>query len=135
MRIVIDTNVLLTCAHPRSSATKLFHSLIKGDVTLCISHDILLEYREIFERQGGYLAKDFINEIIYYLPKIEYAKIHYRWNLIINDPDDNKFVDCAIAANADFIITEDKHFEILKTIYFPIVNIITVKEFIDQYLN
>lgn len=46
-----------------------------------------------------------------------------------NDPDDNKFVDCAIASNADFIVTEDRHFQLLKDVPFPRVNVIGIEEF------
>lgn len=56
----------------------------------------------------------------------------FNWKLISQDPDNNKFVDCAIAANADYIVTNDKHFNVLKDIAFPKVNIITLQEFIIQ---
>lgn len=46
--------------------------------------------------------------------------------------DDNKFVDCAIAANAQFIVTEDHHYDVLKTIDFPKVNIIKLDEMMDR---
>jgi predicted nucleic acid-binding protein len=48
---------------------------------------------------------------------------------ITNDPDDNKFVDCAIASNADYIVSQDSHFDILKFIDFPKVNVIRLEEF------
>ena len=54
----------------------------------------------------------------------------FFWNLIIADPDDNKFVDCAVAANADYIITNDAHFNVLKSTSFPKINILTLQEFI-----
>lgn len=53
----------------------------------------------------------------------------FKFNLITTDPDDNKFVDCAVASNADFILTEDRHFEELKKIAFPKVEIRTISEF------
>lgn len=43
---------------------------------------------------------------------------------------DNKFIDCAIAANADYIVTNDKHFNVVKNIDFPKVNILSIQEFI-----
>jgi putative PIN family toxin of toxin-antitoxin system len=55
----------------------------------------------------------------------------YKWNLIPQDPDDNKFVDCAIASNSDWIITHDKHFNVLNQISFPRINIISIEEFIN----
>ena len=54
---------------------------------------------------------------------------HYTFALIEADKDDNKFVDCAIAANAKCIATEDKHFRVLKNIPFPKVEILGIEEF------
>jgi predicted nucleic acid-binding protein len=55
--------------------------------------------------------------------------VFYKWNLITADPDDNKFVDCAISANAKYIVSNDRHFKILENIDFPKVNISTIDEF------
>lgn len=55
--------------------------------------------------------------------------------MISQDPDDNKFVDCAIASNSDWIVTNDKHFHILKGIDFPRVNVISVEDFIHLLKN
>ena len=60
---------------------------------------------------------------------------HYRWNLITKDPDDNKFVDCAIFANADFIVSDDNHFKELKNIEFPKVLVVRLEEFARLYRN
>jgi predicted nucleic acid-binding protein len=45
------------------------------------------------------------------------------------DPDDNKFSDCAIAAGANYLVTEDKHFDVLKEIGFPQINVVSLDEF------
>ena len=45
------------------------------------------------------------------------------------DEDDNKFVDCAFAANADFIVTNDAHFNVLNTIDFPSIPILSIDKF------
>ncbi len=61
---------------------------------------------------------------------------YYKWNLISTDPDDNKFVDCAINAGVDLIVSNDKHFKILKTIDFPELNVVDInlfKEIIFMY--
>ncbi len=58
--------------------------------------------------------------------------VYYRWNLIKQDTDDNKFVDCAIAANANFIVTNDKHFKGLKNISFRKVEVISADEFLQK---
>jgi predicted nucleic acid-binding protein len=50
------------------------------------------------------------------------------------DEDDEKFVDCAVCGNADFLITNDKNFNILKNIEFPKLKIVTADIFIERYL-
>ena len=54
---------------------------------------------------------------------------YFEWNVIEKDPDDNKFFDCAVAASADYIVSEDKHFNILVNIPFPSVSAIKIIEF------
>lgn len=60
---------------------------------------------------------------------------HFHFQLITRDEDDNKFVDCAIAANASYIVTEDKHFNVLSTIDFPKVDVINLDTFLALLLN
>lgn len=55
---------------------------------------------------------------------------YYSWNLIKNDADDNKYTDIYIAASADYLVTEDGHFNQLKYIDFPKVNVAGIEEFL-----
>ena len=57
---------------------------------------------------------------------------YFRFHLIEQDPDDNKFVDCAIVAGADYIVSEDAHFRVLSTIPFPKVNVILLDDFLKD---
>ena len=74
------------------------------------------------------VAKNVIRTLLL-LPNVKYVNVFFHWNLIEADPDDNKFVDCAISANANYIVTEDKHFNVLKFIDFPKVNVINIEYF------
>jgi len=76
---------------------------------------------------GAEVAENTLKAIMN-LVNIERVDLYYRWNLI-RDADDNKFVDCAIATNAKFIVSHDKHFNILSSIGFPIVKVISAEEF------
>ena len=63
-------------------------------------------------------------------PKIVYRESYFRFHLLSDiDKDDDKFVDCAITAGADYIVTEDSHFDRLKQIPFPQLNVLTLDEF------
>ena len=59
----------------------------------------------------------------------------YRFNLITADPDDNKFVDCAVIAGATYIVSNDRHFEELKQSEFPKVDVRNLSEFLNIVRN
>lgn len=71
----------------------------------------------------GHEVADTILQIIENAVNVELVTRYYKWNLISEDPDDNKFVDCAVASNATFIVTHDRHFNVLKKVDFPKVEV------------
>lgn len=74
------------------------------------------------------VAKDVIRTLLA-LPNVQQVIVYYKWNLVKADADDNKFVDCAVSYNANGIVTQDKHFNALRLINFPKINIISINEF------
>ena len=69
------------------------------------------------------------------LSNVQKQEVFYKWNLIEIDKDDNKFIDCAIAGNADYLVSNDKHFNFLKIIDFPKLNLLTIEEFKELLLQ
>lgn len=63
------------------------------------------------------------------LENIKKSEIHFHLNLISVDPDDNKFSDCAFASNGRYLVTDDKHFHVLKTLSFPAIHVIKLSQF------
>ena len=129
MNIVLDTNVLLTIISERSSIHDIFIAFLDEKYTLCVTTDILIEYEEIITRHMGHNTALNILQVIDNAPNVLNITRYYAWHLIENDPDDNKFVDCAIAANAQYIVTGDRHFNVLKTLDFLNLSVITAYEF------
>jgi putative PIN family toxin of toxin-antitoxin system len=128
-RIVLDTNVLITIIGSNSLNRWIFDGILRGDFILCISKDILLEYEEILgAKTTAEVARNMIDFLVVH-PNIERIDIFYNWNLIEADPDDNKFSDCAIAAGAFCLGSEDRHFIPVKNSYFPALRVYTVSEF------
>ena len=62
---------------------------------------------------------------------VELITPEFHWGLITADPDDNKFVDCAFSAGATYIVSDDSHFNILRTITFPQLLVLRLKEFLE----
>lgn len=134
MRIVLDTNVLIVSFSRKSSYYWIWEGLLKNEYTLCVTTDILLEYEEIIAQQTNAIIATAVLDALTDLPNLVYVTKYVFWQLVKEDADDNKFVDCAIASNARYIVTEDKHFNILKTIDFPKVDILQIKQF-QELLN
>jgi len=132
MKVVLDTNALLVSIPSKSIYRPIFDSLINGDLELVLSNDILLEYIEIIERKANKTIANNIAELLLNLNNINKIEIYFEWNLINNDVDDNKFVDAAIAGAADFIISNDQHFNILQSVDFPKVNVLTIDAFLTH---
>ena len=129
IKVVLDTNVPLVSISSKSKYHWIFKRLLEHGYELFITNDILTEYEEIItQKYSASVAKNVIRTLLL-LPNVYKVDIYYNWNMITNDADDNKFVDCAIASNAHVLITQDKHFEVLKNIEFPRVDVIGVLDF------
>lgn len=129
-RIVLDTNTLIQTVSRRSRYHDIWLSILDGRNTICVSNEILEEYEEILERQVGHRFAVLVVDVLLNNPYTLFVSPTFRFGLITEDPDDNKFVDCAITAGARFIVTEDHHFNILRTIDFPHVDIIGLDDFL-----
>ena len=132
MKIVLDTNCLIPIIIPGSFGYDIWQAFRYGRYTLCVSTEILLEYEEILTRITG--DKEFalyVVEAIANAPNVERINPSFRFNLIISDPDDNKFVDCAIIAGATYIVSNDRHFKELEQYDFPKVDVRTLSEFLN----
>jgi uncharacterized protein len=129
MKVVVDTNVLLVCVSPRSNANWLWQSILQGTFEICITTDILNEYAEIIGREMGLEASEIALDILTDLPNVHFIQKYFAWNLIEADPDDNKFIDCAIAAGAKYLVSEDKHFKILRQFPYFQIEVVSLENF------
>lgn len=130
--IVLDTNCLLQALPTSSPYHKIWQGILDGQLGLCVNTDILDEYEEILSNKTTPEIAHDVVEAIARLSTTIYQETYVHFSLIEADPDDNKFVDCAIASGAEYIVTNDKHFDVLQSIPWPQVNIITIHNFIKQ---
>lgn len=131
-RLVLDTNSLIQCISRRSRYHDLWLSLLDGRNILCVSTEILEEYSEILERKTSTKFAELALDVITNSPYTLFITPYYHFKLIVADPDDDKFVDCAVAGNAKYIVTEDSHYDVLKSLDFPQVDIIKLDDIIQQ---
>ena len=131
MKIVLDTNSLIQSVPRQSRYHIIWEYLVKGEYVLCVSNEILEEYLEILQRLTDYETAELIVKTIVNSPFVELITPYYHFQMIQADPDDNKFVDCAIAAGARYVVTNDHHFDILRQTPFPYVDVIALAEFAE----
>jgi uncharacterized protein len=128
-RVVLDTNIILSILSRRSEYKHILDKLFDNEYEAYITTEILLEYHEKITDFFDATTADIFTDALTTLPNVHKIEPYYHLNLIHADPDDNKFVDCAFAANAHYIVTNDKHFNVLKRISFPKISLLKIKEF------
>lgn len=136
MKVVLDTNCILQIVFPQSYHKEVWDALVARKYTICVSNEILLEYREILERRtGSALFAEEVVEAILSMPNTERVAPSFHFHLITSDPDDNKFVDCAITAGATYIVSNDRHFAELEKYDFPKVAVRNLSQFLEIVRN
>ncbi len=119
MTVCLDTGVFLQIFGRKQPFHPILRALLDGRIALAVSTEILLEYQEVISRLSGAERWRDVAALLELLSQlhgnIRHVGPQFRFNVISTDPDDNKFCDCAIAAEANFVIAEDNHFDALKS--------------------
>ena len=134
-RIVLDTNCLLASISSKSDNFRVWQDFQTGRFVLCVSNEILEEYQEIISRKASPMVAENVVNAIVESEFVEFIDPQFHLGLIEADHDDDKFVDCAFAANATYIVSDDSHFDVLKTIEFPQLLVLKLKEFLGLLLS
>jgi len=134
LSVVIDTNCLRASIPPQSPFYDLYLGFKKLKFKWFVSTEILLEYEEVLTKTYSEKTSKLVLHQLVIAPNVEFSEPAFKWNLIYRDPDDNKFSDCAFAGNVHFLVTDDKHFNILKEIEFPRIEVIMANDFLNLFI-
>ena len=109
-RVVLDTNTLISAFGWDGNERKIFDLCVDGKLKLCMSYDMLKELERVIE----YPRIKFTDEqkkrsVGLVLEVAEFVEPDEKINLIKDDPDDNKIIECAVASFAHYIVSGDKH--------------------------
>lgn len=132
MRVVIDTNCLRASIPPHSKYYQLYIEFSAGRFDWYVSNEILLEYEEILSQTFSPETAHFILHRLAMGPNVVFAEPAFRWNLLA-DSDDNKFSDLAISCNCDYLVTNDRGFNIFKSLTFPKLQVIDLVTFLQLF--
>lgn len=115
MIITADTNFLVSATQwDYSVAHKLLIKLIKQDIQIFTTREILDEFANVLKRDFKYDEAETNNIIEKVLGFAKLVEAKEKLNMIKDDSEDNKILECAIASNSNYIVTYDKHLLNLK---------------------
>ncbi len=134
MRIVLDTNVFISGIFFSGPPSKILQAWRNSKIQIILSEEILEEYQRVAEELSSKFPSVGIEPIIemltIYGEVFETNKITVS---ICEDPDDNKFIECAIASNSKLIVSGDKH--LLNISGFQEITVLKPRDFLDNYLE
>ena len=129
-RIVIDTNCLLAILPSLSPFHSVWTEFLAKRLEICVSNEILMEYEEILSEKTSPSFADSIIQTLLNMENLVRVSPMCRFHLIAQDPDDNKFIDCAVCGRAEYLVSNDKHFKSLRSVSFPPITLVTIQEFV-----
>ena len=129
LRLVIDTNILVSAAlKPDGLQRTVLVLSMTRPARLYVSQAILTEYREVLARREFKIRRGLRRQLLQLIKNHAYLVNLARALLVTKDPDDNKFLECADAARADYLITgNQRHFPR----FWKKTKVITSREFIS----
>jgi len=133
LRFIIDTNIFLVSLALKYKYHWLYEALLQNRYDLAVSNEIITEYQEQIALRYGLEFTEASIDFLLLLPNVVQINPVFLWQLVENDKDDNKFVDCYIASQADYIISNDKHIHQIKNNIFPQISVLRYEEFESEF--
>jgi uncharacterized protein len=139
VRAVLDTNVIVSRAlSPTGTPAAIVERWLQGEYTLLVSDVILDEYRQTLAlpriQQRARISSDAISKFIDdVVSTASFVQPEQRIAGVSSDPDDDIFLECALAGGADYIVSGDRHLLSLETFHgIPIVSPSLFAAILDQ---
>ena len=132
MKVVLDTNVLISAVMFGGKSRVILEMGISGKIRIAISQDILKELAEVLVGKKFQVPVSFVRQTIQELSEItELAIVTKRIKVIKNDPDDNRVLECAVSSKADYIVSGDSDLLVLKN--FKKIKIVSPNDFLSFF--
>ena len=133
MKIVIDTNVIISAMFFGGRPRELMELLVKDKVTAFASPEIIIEYQETAEE----ISSKYPDKTALFTLDMIISIMNIIWPIseikICRDPKDNKFIECAFDSICMYIVTGDKDLRVLQE--YADIQIVTVSEFLDEFCS
>ena len=133
MRVVIDTNVFISSFLGKGIPKQIIDLWKNGNITICLSREIIDEYVEVLIQLGIKNARE-IEELLQLFAQGYHSIFTAKTKtikIVMEDPDDNKFFECAVSLKARYIISGDKN--VLKVKDYCGIKVVNPKKFLAEF--
>ena len=129
MKVVLDTNVLISAIMFGGKSREVLEMGISGKIKISLSQDILKELAGVLVGRKFRASVTFVQQTIHELSEIaELVIVREEIKAIKNDPDDNRILECAVSAKADYIVSGDS--DLLSLEHFRKIKILSPSDFL-----
>jgi putative PIN family toxin of toxin-antitoxin system len=130
IRVVLDTNVLISAVIYGGNPRRVLEAVISGTVQMSVSEDLVQELQDVLQRPQFGLSIQYIhNTVAEFTSLAEWVAPQKHHELVVEDSSDNLILDCAVAAEADYLVTGDSH--LLRLHKFGEMRIVTPQELLE----
>ncbi len=133
LKVVLDTNIFVSGILFGGNARTILNLIIQGKLRLFVSEEILAELSDVLRRKKFDFPLENIRHILYEIELIsEFITPEIHHEITAKDPDDNMIIDCAVAAQADYIVSGDS--DLLELVTFQKIGIVSPNDFLKKIL-
>ena len=131
LKVVLDTNVLISAILFGGKPRQILEKAIRGEIRLCLSEPILEELKGVLQRSKFDYSPEMIQFILTELMGIaDFVNPSETIDVVLEDPDDNRILECGVEAGANYIITGDSH--LLKLSRYLNIEVLNVAAFLEK---
>jgi putative PIN family toxin of toxin-antitoxin system len=131
IRVTADTNIFVSALnYPGGKPFQLLKLAIEGKINLTVSEAILDEIEDVLQRRFLFSQKDLAEARSLITDTARTVKPAVQLEVIKEDPDDDRILECAVASGSDYIVTGDK--DLLRLKSYDSIQILSVSDFLDM---
>ncbi len=131
LRVVLDTNVLISAILFGGNPRQILEKAIRGEIRLCMSEPIVKELKGVLQRSKFDYSPEMIQVILTELTGIaDFVNPLKTMDVVLEDPEDNRILECAVEAEANYIVTGDFH--LLKLIRYRNIEVLNAVAFLEK---
>jgi hypothetical protein len=131
LRVVLDTNVLVSAILFGGKPRQILEKAIRGKIRLCLSEAIPEELKGVLQRSKFDYSPEMIQVILTELTGVsDFVNPSKTSNVVSEDPEDNRILECAVEAEANYIVTGDSH--LLKLSRYRNIEVVNAVAFLEK---